>query len=226
MVLASDRQLIELQLALEGIGFDPRGRLIRIAAAATEEIPRLSVCHYSGAWTRFYRADVPQDIVDDLDKLSDLTCFENPDQVRRVLARQSLSLDVWIGTSYVFPAAPPIAACPDVTRLEAVDRPMATGLDSDLPSSERPVFAIVVDGRIVATCVSARENEVAAEAWVQTSPDYRRRGLARQVTAAWARDVVTQGKIAFYSHRRDNLASRGVAASLGLTRFVDGAGYL
>ena len=38
-----------------------------------------------------------------------------------------------------------------------------------------------------------------------------RRGLAKQVTAAWAAHAWAQGKLPFYSHRMDNLASEGVA---------------
>jgi predicted GNAT family acetyltransferase len=33
-------------------------------------------------------------------------------------------------------------------------------------------------------CVSARESPAAAEAWVATIPEFRRRGYARRVTTA------------------------------------------
>jgi predicted GNAT family acetyltransferase len=74
-------------------------------------------------------------------------------------------------------------------------------------------------------CVSSRENEVAAEAWVETRPEHRRRGLARQVTAAWGHDLRRRGKIPFYSHRLENSASQAVARSLGLRQWKTEVAY-
>ena len=79
---------------------------------------------------------------------------------------------------------------------------------------------MIVEGEIVSTCESSRENGEAAEAWVRTLPPFRGRGFARQVTAAWAMHAHTRGKLPFYSHREDNLASRAVARGLGLDEFI------
>src|SRR5262249_37930735 len=49
------------------------------------------------------------------------------------------------------------------------------------------VFAVEVDGVIVSACVSARQNTRCAEAWVFTTPEHRRKGLARLTVTAWAR---------------------------------------
>jgi hypothetical protein len=198
----------------------------RIQAAAAEEIPRLYVCRHAAGTSRYYRADLPDAMVDDLDHLTDEDCFEQQAMVRGILARHAPSFGVWTGTSYVFPTIPPAEICPDAVRLSEADRWRALAFDPDLASFPRPIYAVLVEGRVVSTCVSARENDQAAEAWVQTSPEHRRRGLARQVTAAWARDVLGSGKIAFYSHRRENLPSCAVARSLGLRYFSDSVGYL
>src|SRR5437899_2269659 len=112
-VLGGD-QLVDLQLELEGIGFDARGRLIRIPATAAEDIPRLYVCHHDLGWTRYYRSDVPPTVVDEFDTLTNEICFAEPDFVRRILGRHRASLEMWIGTSYVCPEAPPATASPDV----------------------------------------------------------------------------------------------------------------
>jgi predicted GNAT family acetyltransferase len=98
--------------------------------------------------------------------------------------------------------------------------------DPELIDRPWPVFAIVEDGRIVSSCLSARENDSAGEAWVRTLPAHRRRGYAREVTAAWGADLARQGKIAFYSHRVDNPASAAVARSLGLDAFTHDIGFL
>jgi predicted GNAT family acetyltransferase len=87
-------------------------------------------------------------------------------------------------------------------------------------------FAIIADGLVVATCESSRESLVAAEAWVRTLPQYRRRGYATRVTAAWARDARRRNKEPFYSHHRENAASESVARALRLLPFLEDAGYL
>lgn len=65
----------------------------------------------------------------------------------------------------------------------------------------------------------------AGEAWVRTLPQFRLRGYARQVTAAWASDLLERGKTAFYSHAIENTASGAVASSLGLNEFITGIAY-
>ena len=61
--------------------------------------------------------------------------------------------------------------------------------------------------------------EDAAAAGVDTATDYRRRGFARRVVAAWAADVMNGGRTAFYSTTWENTASRAIARGLGLRFF-------
>ncbi len=70
-----------------------------------------------------------------------------------------------------------------------------------------------------------RGNELAAEVAVETLPAFRRRGYGRQVTAAWVYHVMRAGKIAFFSHERDNLASQVLAQSLGAVQYSSVVGY-
>ncbi|HET9111792.1 MAG TPA: GNAT family N-acetyltransferase [Ktedonobacterales bacterium] len=108
-------------------------------------------------------------------------------------------------------------------------RPALAAPDEPIPPPEtfpREQFAALADGVVVATCVSARESALAAEAWVRTTPAARGRGYATRVTAAWALDVRWRGKTPFYSYARDNRASAGVARSLDLVSFLDDVGYL
>ncbi len=218
--------LIRLQLALEGITFDAAGRLVRLPAADAEEIPRLYVARHAAGIERFYRTDLPDVVYRRLAALPPEVAFTNLELIKAILRDDAPCVDVWQGTSYVFPSLPTPANFPNVVRLCAADRERIARFDHDLLRFRSPIYAILVDGEIAATCVSARENATAAEAWVQTAPAFRRRGFARQVTAAWGHDVLAAGKVAFYSHRWDNYPSRGVATSLGLRPFVDGVGYL
>jgi hypothetical protein len=218
--------LIERQLALEGIGFDANGRLVSRTAADPTDVPRFYVARHPDGVNRFYRVDLPDEIVARLAELPVDVVYADVSPVKNILREHALCRDVWLGASYTFPAPPPPSEFPDVAILTKLDRPAIERFDRDLLYVTRPIFAIVVDGEIASTCVSAREDDHCAEAWVQTSPSFRRRGFGRQVTAAWGSNAVDGGRVAFYSHAQDNVASRGIATSLGLTWFLDGAGYL
>jgi len=83
------------------------------------------------------------------------------------------------------------------------------------------VYALEQDGKIVSACVSSRENTQSAESWVFTDPDYRRKGLALQVVTAWAKGVLSKGKIPFYSYKETNISSSKVASKLKLVHLFD-----
>lgn len=72
---------------------------------------------------------------------------------------------------------------------------------------------------------SSRSNARAAELAVETEAEHRRKGYARAATAAWAREVLDAGKVAFYSHDVENHASAALAKSLGVLWFMDLVSY-
>lgn len=84
---------------------------------------------------------------------------------------------------------------------------------------------VTVAGRPVCWAWSERQNETCAEAAVETLPEYRRRGYARQATAAWAAQVLHSGRVAFFSHAVHNTASQALARSLGVSHFADCASF-
>ncbi|MGH2485624.1 MAG: GNAT family N-acetyltransferase, partial [Ktedonobacterales bacterium] len=132
----------------------------------------------------------------------------------------------WAGVSYYVPdgvVGP--ADYPDVVALDWSSRAEIERFDPEMTSFGWPVYAVLRDGAVVATCVSTREIERAGEAWVQTARAYRGRGYARQVTAAWGDALLRQGKVAFYSHALDNAASAGVARTLRLAPYLHDVGY-
>jgi GNAT superfamily N-acetyltransferase len=92
------------------------------------------------------------------------------------------------------------------------------GLDEWLPDIEagRLIYASVVDGRAASICASVREADGVHAAGVETLPSHRRRGLAADAVAAWAGAVLRMGAIPLYGTTFDNLASQGVARSLGM----------
>ena len=83
-----------------------------------------------------------------------------------------------------------------------------------------PVMAMVVDGASASVCFSARSSRDASEAGVETLPEHRGRRYAGAVTAAWAAQVRHQGRIPLYSTSWPNVASRRVAARLGLIQYA------
>ncbi|HVM33932.1 MAG TPA: GNAT family N-acetyltransferase [Actinomycetota bacterium] len=72
------------------------------------------------------------------------------------------------------------------------------------------------DRRIIAICHTPESSDQGAEAGVWTHPDFRGRGHAATVTAAWATLMGPTGKVLFYSTSRTNLSSQRVADRLGL----------
>jgi hypothetical protein len=87
-----------------------------------------------------------------------------------------------------------------------------------------PCVAIVRDDAIVSVCFTARLDDHAAEAGVDTLPAYRGRGFAATATAAWAAAIRATGRVPFYSTSSNNMSSLAVTRRLGLVRFgEDGA---
>jgi predicted GNAT family acetyltransferase len=68
----------------------------------------------------------------------------------------------------------------------------------------------------VSLCASVRVSAAVHCAGVETHPEHRRRGHALVAVSAWAHAVQALGATPFYSTSWDNLASRQVAARLGL----------
>lgn len=70
--------------------------------------------------------------------------------------------------------------------------------------------------QVIAICHTPARSDQGAEAGVWTHPDFRGRGHAAAVTAAWAAIMAPAGQYLFYSTFADNLSSQRVAARLGL----------
>lgn len=151
--------------------------------------------------------------------------FEHPEQVEAILAADTTCAERHIGKSYIFPDTLSPALYPDVARLSQIDPEIIRQFNPQLDPRQKEIFRVLADGQIAATCESPREDASAGEAWVQTLEPYRRRGYARQATAAWAHGLQQHGKVPFYSHKWENFASQAMAHSLGLTQYIEDAGY-
>ena len=139
--------------------------------------------------------------------------------LQATLARDSPLAGMWSGPAWRFPDEIPASEhiVINVTpENEDLVRPVL--LDDDLPW-RLPCLALVVDGRLASLCFSSRNTPIAAEAGVDTLEEFRGRGYAQAVVAAWARAVRAEGRIPLYSTSWDNLASRSVARKLGLVLY-------
>jgi hypothetical protein len=219
--------LISVHLHLECIAINGREDLVPIPCPNPDAVPRLYVAQHSddGNFSRFVRHDLPESIRQALLAIPPDRALHDHDAVRKVLAADGPCDDLHYGQSCVCPDTYTRSDYPDVVQLTEEHRALIADYDATLAPSAGAVFAVILDGRIVSTCQSSREDESAAEAWVRTLPTERGRGFARQVTAAWASHIWLDHKLPFYSYRMDNLASRGVACSLGLEPFITDAAY-
>jgi GNAT superfamily N-acetyltransferase len=217
--------LIRLQLELEGIGATSDGLLFRIPGPDPDDISRFYVTQHEDGYTVFTRQDVPRHIRKQLAAIPPARAFSDHEVVRDILAQDAPSTGMSMGITYVLPDTLAPGGYPDVVRLGESHRALIEQYDPKLDIARRAIYAIITDRQIVSTCESSRENARAGEAWVRTRPEYRRHGYARQVTAAWAHNLQQQGKIPFYSHLWDNLASQALAQSLGLIQRFAGVGY-
>ena len=137
--------------------------------------------------------------------------FPAVDPLLEVLREQGVPFEVGHYKTYVFPLIQ--VSDRNVHCLSNDDeRVKAFGFDG----FARQVYFIEREGRIVSACVSTREDGKFGEAWVFTAPDDRRQGLAGKVVSAWAGSLIRAGKVPFYSHKIDNLASANLAKRLGL----------
>ena len=100
-----------------------------------------------------------------------------------------------------------------------LSRHLSVWTESEMPG-RLPAAAIWRDGWAVSLCACARRTIEAAEASLETAPDWRGQGLAERVTAAWAIAVRESGRLPLYSTSWDNKASRAVARKLGLRPYA------
>lgn len=137
--------------------------------------------------------------------------FPIVDPLLKLLKSKSILFEVGHYKTYVFASQPRRDI--EVIRVSRQDHKVK---DFGFDEFAEEVFAIEQNGLLVSACVSARENEKCGEAWVFTAPEHRHQGFAQKVVNAWARNLIERGKIPFYSHKIQNIASANLAKKLRL----------
>jgi putative hydrolase of the HAD superfamily len=192
------RQLIRLQVALE-YQVDTDGLFIPFPGS-TEQAYYL-VYQATNGFEMFFQQNLPAKIRRDLAELGAESAFTRPEAVLKILSGQKPIQRSGPFQVYTFYQLPNVAGIDAVTR-------------------KGNHFEIYDDRKPVSRAWSIRENACCAEVAVETISAYRRRGFARQVTAAWVHAIIQQGKTPFYSHLESNKASRLLARSLGAIEFA------
>ncbi|HVX44141.1 MAG TPA: GNAT family N-acetyltransferase [Mycobacteriales bacterium] len=190
----SPSDLWRKQLALESKEFTARGTLVEVPGPDPDELATCYLATYPGGSAELVFADdAPESFITQVRGIDIDRLHARPAEVAR-----DLDASLMHCCTYVF------------------DEPIAIPSPATIRQTGPESFSAVVDGKPVAEAVSSRSDAAAAELWVHTDPEHRRRGYAAQVAAAWAAAVTSTGKTAFYSHLAGNDASRSLAAHLGV----------
>lgn len=226
--MLDDRELMDLHVRAL-FTHDARSRLLSVNEPGSEApAPRwfFGRTREGNLWR--FRADLPEALVEELEAL----CADEPagaelhdrprhfDACVRLLEAHAPVRRVWTGPAYRFTES--IEPSRRLLAVTEADAGLLRGgfeeLIEELPVC-RPFVALVEEGRAVSVCRSVRITPAAHEAGVETLPDFRGKGYAREVTAGWARAVRSLGAEPLYSTSWENAASQAVAKKLRLAPF-------
>lgn len=224
----TDHELLELQVEAL-FRHDGDGRITSTNEPEPAEAPRLFVSRSTDANLWRVRADVPADVVAQVDRLLerdallvDVGAVATVQlELVALLAGTAPMTSVIAGPSWYVPTGIPT---PRRARALTADdlpalRPNFPYLSEHLEGLS-PCAGAVEDGVVVAVCSSVRITPSACEAGLHTVEAARGRGRGPDAVAAWAAAVRATGRIPLYSTSWDNMASRRVAAKLGLVQYA------
>ncbi|MFN2577642.1 MAG: GNAT family N-acetyltransferase [Pyrinomonadaceae bacterium] len=173
------------------------------------------------------RADVPEMLRGELDGLCadeppiGIELRESPRHVetyKRLLEKHAHVQALESGPAYHFPQD----VMPPARHLLAVTEKNAETLQGGFKelvaevSTWQPFVALIEGNRAVSVCRSVRITPEAHEAGVETLPDFRGKGYAKDVVAGWAQLVLAAGAMPLYSTSWENVASKALAQKLRL----------
>lgn len=175
-----------------------------------------------------FRADLSVSLTEELEAL----CIDEPvgaefgvaprhaEAYAQLLETHAPVRTLWMGPAYRFTEFPePSRPLLVITETNAeILRGGFEELVADLPAWQ-PFLAVVEKGQAVSVCRSVRITPAAHEAGVETLPDFRGKGYAKDVVAGWARAVHSLGAIPLYSTSWENIASQAVAKKLRLAPY-------
>lgn len=205
---------LHLQLRLEGKKLVGNNRLTQVEVVPGEDIPLMLLAQLADQKMVIYFDEALQPkLYSELTKQIHNISFPTINPLLDFLKTQSISFEVGHYKTHIFSPHFSDSVNTDVVCHSKHDSKIqAFGFDG----FAEQVYAIERNGKIVSACVSIRENEFCGEAWVFTELEHRNLGFAQKVASAWAHGLISTGKVPFYSHKIENLASANLAKRLEL----------
>jgi GNAT superfamily N-acetyltransferase len=202
-------------------GFTTDGLLVPGSSGRT---PRLLALQHANGFSLFLRNNLPVKKMQALRRIPAEQSFHDNVLICQLLEHVSAE-DIWTGISKTFPLVDRSQVPPAAFRLTETHRVLVNEYNPKMQPEASTAYAILVDGKVAATCESTRENEFGAESYVYTRPEFRRRGLGAQVVLAWAFDLQQRGITPFYSYSTSNYDSQALSNALGLTWFMSDVAF-
>jgi hypothetical protein len=185
-------ELIRLSLELEN-NVNAKGELLPLAGM---EPTYLAVNQYAQGFAISYHANLLVELRLRLQALPEQVLLDEPKRVLAILAETVPASRYFAGISCYFDRSPAPSEFPQAQVVDGA-------------------WCVLVNGVIASRGWTQAKSAQAAELALETLPQYRRSGYGRQVAAAWGHQICSEGRVAFYSYRLENLASAALAGSLG-----------
>jgi RimJ/RimL family protein N-acetyltransferase len=204
---------LHLQMKLEGIGLDQDYDLIPIHPNPDEFPLFLFARLNNGETVCYFAASLPRKSQSALEEYIPCLRFPNVQDVCALFEQYDIHGKISHFKTYRFPDHYRGTIENDAIPFSKNDpRIRALGFGE----LDDTVYAIERNNVIPSACVSSRQDDSSAEAWVMTLPEQRGKGFGRTVVSRWANEVFRAGLIPFYSHEIDNIPSARLANRLGL----------
>lgn len=223
------RPLVETQLEVL-LSRDREGRLVATRDPTARVAPRLFVSRSAEGNIWATRSDLDPELAKELHRL----CATEPRLVKpapetmpicrkRIIELLRPVAAEYRGPCFVLPDGLPLdARAREIAVDERLNWPNAFPWLAEEFEAIAPVAIAFEGGQAASICHSPRgHTEHAAEAGVETLPEFRGRGLATAAVACWARAVQHAGKLALYSTAWENEASQGVARRLSARIYAE-----
>ncbi len=218
-------RLILQHMKLECKGITAEGLIERISGPYPDDIPNFYVAKHTKGTSVYTSKDLPQVIREKLKQLQVENSFSDFVSVKNIMGEYYPQNGPSHFISYIFFESINPKIFPDMVLLNDSHRQMFHDFEPDSKFPIHTSFGAIVNGMLVSVCESSREDSESAESWVRTLEKFRGKGYGKQVTLAWANNLLKIGKVPFYSHTASNLYSSYLANSLGLLKISDEMSY-
>lgn len=223
----NSKTFLEAQLELEGLKIIDSNKIEKIQTSHFDiekkndsAPPKVMVVKFDDKIEVFYSKLLPLEIVVELEKIDKKAFFQETEKISEILQKGDQFNDFGHYVAYIFHQS---------FEMDSKNTKVFTGSDDELIKEfdesffkKFPmVYATIKENKIVACCVSSRENDRAGEAWIFTLPEYRKQGFGLKAVQLWAKELQKKEKIPFYSHEISNIASQKLAEKLMLKKVFE-----